>query len=158
MWKFSHTKKFSVQYFAEHKVSSFFPLEIISKLKNFANIKIVPKQSYSLYTNFPSVNILHHSLVSFSLVLIIFSCCCSYCLVAKSCDTMAVAHQAPLSMEFSSQEFWSGWPCPSPGDLPDPRMERRSPSLIAGSFFSIEEIPYSELEIFNVVKMSVIPT
>ena len=118
MWKFSHTKKFSVQYFAEHKVSSFFPLEIISKLKNFANIKIVPKQSYSLYTNFPSVNILHHSLVSFSLVLIIFSCCCSYCLVAKSCDTMAVAHQAPLSMEFSSHEYWSELSFPSPGIEP----------------------------------------
>ena len=31
-----------------------------------------------------------------------------------------VAHQAPLSMGFSRQEYWSGWPCPPPGDLPDP--------------------------------------
>ena len=31
-----------------------------------------------------------------------------------------VAHQAPLSMEFSRQEYWSGSPLPSPGDLPDP--------------------------------------
>ena len=31
-----------------------------------------------------------------------------------------VAHQAPPSMEFSRQEYWSGWPFPSPGDLPDP--------------------------------------
>ena len=34
-----------------------------------------------------------------------------------------VAHQAPLSMGFSRQEYWSGLPCPPPGDLPDPRME-----------------------------------
>ena len=33
------------------------------------------------------------------------------------------AHQAPLSMEFSGQEYWSGLPCPSPGDLPDSVIE-----------------------------------
>ena len=42
-----------------------------------------------------------------------------------------VAHQAPLSMEFSRQEYWSGLPCPSLGDLPDPGMEPRSPTLQA---------------------------
>ena len=36
-----------------------------------------------------------------------------------------VACQAPLSMGFSRQEYWSGLPCPSPGDLPDPGIERR---------------------------------
>ena len=40
-----------------------------------------------------------------------------------------VACQAPLSMEFSRQESWSGWPSPSPGDLPHPRIEPRSPAL-----------------------------
>ena len=34
-----------------------------------------------------------------------------------------VAHQAPLSMEFSRQEYWSGFPFSSPGDLPDPEIE-----------------------------------
>ena len=34
-----------------------------------------------------------------------------------------VAHQAPLSMGFSRQEYWNGLPCPPPGDLPSPRME-----------------------------------
>ena len=34
-----------------------------------------------------------------------------------------VAHQAPLSMGFSRQEYWSGVPCPPPGDLPDPGIE-----------------------------------
>ena len=42
-----------------------------------------------------------------------------------------VAHQAPLSMEFSRQEYWSGLPFPSPGDLPDPGIERGSPALQA---------------------------
>ena len=44
-----------------------------------------------------------------------------------------VAHQAPLSIEFSRQEFWSGLPFPPPGDLPDPRIELMSPALQADS-------------------------
>ena len=40
-----------------------------------------------------------------------------------------VAQQAPLSMEFSKQEYWRGLPCPPPGDLPNPRIEPRSPTL-----------------------------
>ena len=51
--------------------------------------------------------------------------CC--CLVTKACPTLAIAwtvvHQAPLSMEFSRQEYWSGLPFPSSGDLPDPGIE-----------------------------------
>jgi len=43
-----------------------------------------------------------------------------------------VAYQAPRSMEFSRQEYWSGLPFPSPGDLPNPGIEPRSPSLQAG--------------------------
>ena len=38
-----------------------------------------------------------------------------------------VARQAPLSMEFSGQEYWSGLPFPSPGDLPDPGIEPATP-------------------------------
>ena len=38
-------------------------------------------------------------------------------------------HQTPLSMEFSRQEYWSGVPCPPPGDLPNPGIEVRSPAL-----------------------------
>ena len=43
------------------------------------------------------------------------------------------AHQAPPSMGFSRQEHWSGLPFPSPGDLPDPGIEPRSPTLQADS-------------------------
>jgi len=44
-----------------------------------------------------------------------------------------VAHQAPLSMEFSRQEYWSGLPFPSPEDLPNPGIKPRSPALQADS-------------------------
>ena len=51
--------------------------------------------------------------------------------VAQSCPTLCdpwtVAHQAPPSMGFSRQEYWSGLPFPSPGDLPDAGIEPRSP-------------------------------
>ena len=47
-----------------------------------------------------------------------------------------VAHQAPLSMGFSRQEYWSGLPCPPAGDLPCPGIEPGSPAL-AGRYFSI---------------------
>ena len=43
------------------------------------------------------------------------------------------AHQPPLSMEFFRQEYWSGLSCPSPGDLPDPGIEPRSPASQADS-------------------------
>ena len=44
-----------------------------------------------------------------------------------------VAYQAPQSMEFSRQEYCSGLPFPSPGDLPNPGIEPRSPALQADS-------------------------
>ena len=44
-----------------------------------------------------------------------------------------VAYQAPLSMGFSRQEYWSGFPFPSPGDLPNPGIEPGSPALQADS-------------------------
>ena len=63
-------------------------------------------------------------------------------LVVKSCWTLAtpwtVAFQAPLSMGFFRQEYWSGLPFPSPGDLPDPGIKPVflvSPAL-AGRFFT----------------------
>ena len=58
-------------------------------------------------------------------------------LVAQSCptvcDLMDGSRQAPLSMGFSRYEYWSGWPFPSPGDLPDPRIGTGSPALQADS-------------------------
>ena len=49
-----------------------------------------------------------------------------------------VAHQAPLSMGFSKQEYWSGLPCPPPGDLLDPGIEPKSlvSPAVAAKFFT----------------------
>ena len=47
-----------------------------------------------------------------------------------------VAYQTPPSMGFSRQEYWSGLPFPSPGDLPDPGIEPRSPELEADALTS----------------------
>ena len=47
------------------------------------------------------------------------------------------AHQAPLSVGFSRQEYWSGFPSPSPGELLDPGIEPMS-SALAGGFFTTE--------------------
>ena len=47
-------------------------------------------------------------------------------------DCRTIAHKGPLSMGFSRQEYWSGLPCPSPGDLPNPGI-----SCIAGRFFTV---------------------
>ena len=60
-------------------------------------------------------------------------------LVAHLCLTMTpctVAHQAPLSMEFPRQEYWSGLLFPSPGNLPDPGFEPLCPALQAASLLS----------------------
>ena len=46
--------------------------------------------------------------------------------VQLSVTLWTVAHQAPLFMGFSMQEYWSGLPCPPPGDLPDPGIEPTS--------------------------------
>ena len=57
------------------------------------------------------------------------------CLCANSlqlcptlCDLTGLACQAPLSMKFSGQEYWSGLPCPPPGDPPDPGIKPVSPA------------------------------
>ena len=53
--------------------------------------------------------------------------------VAQSCPTLCdpMAYQTPPSLEFSRQEYWSGLPFPSPGDLPDPGIKPGSPALQA---------------------------
>ena len=62
--------------------------------------------------------------------------------VVQSCPTLcdpmdSSPHQAPPSIAFSRQEYWSGLPFPSPGNLSDPGIEPESPAL-AGRFFTTE--------------------
>ena len=49
-------------------------------------------------------------------------------------------HQDPLSMEFPRQEYWSGWPFPSPGDLPDSEIKPKFlvSAALVGRFFTTE--------------------
>ena len=56
------------------------------------------------------------------MLLVIWSC-------LTLCDPWTTAHQAPLSMEFSKQEYWSGLPFLSPVDLPNPQIKLGSPVL-----------------------------
>ena len=49
-----------------------------------------------------------------------------------------IAHQAPLSVGFFRKEYWSGLPCPPPGDLPDPgiKLSSLTSPALAGTFFT----------------------
>ena len=60
----------------------------------------------------------------------------SHSVVSDSATPWTVAHQAPPSMGFSRQEYWSGLPFPSPGDLPNPGIKPRSPTLQADALTS----------------------
>ena len=75
----------------------------------------------------------------------IFVCAQSLSPVWLFATPWTVAHQAPLPMGFSREEYWSGLPCPSPGHLPNPGIEPRSPALQADSLLS--ELP-GELYLF----------
>ena len=73
------------------------------------------------------------------------TCACS---VTWSCSVLwTVAHQAPLSMEFSRLEYWSVMPFPPPGDLPNPGIKSTSPSslALAGGFFTYLRNPLARL-------------
>ena len=89
--------------------------------------------------------------------------CCRVCPTVwpyGSCDPMVTARQAPLSTGFSRQEYWSGLPFPSPGDLPDPGTKTGSltstcigrqvlyhtcHTLNAGLVYSQQDKPHLEL-------------
>ena len=65
--------------------------------------------------------------------------CMLSCWVAShSLRPNGLVHRAPLSMELSRQEYWSGLPFPTPGAVPDPGIEPLSPSspVVAGEFFT----------------------
>ena len=72
------------------------------------------------------------------------------------CDRWTVAHQAPPSMGFSKQEYWSGLPFPSPGDLPGPGIELVYPALAHGFFpFEPPEKPMCTIIVsYGVVSLS----
>ena len=73
-------------------------------------------------------------------------------LVAPSCPTLVIAWtaacQVPLSMGFSRQEYWSGWQCPPPRDLPDIGIEPTSVTspALAGQFFTTSATREAQVE------------
>ena len=69
--------------------------------------------------------------------------CVSYSVVSDSLTPWTIARWAPLSIELSRQEYWSGLPLPSPRDLLDAGNEPGSPALQAGSLLrTIREALY----------------
>ena len=89
-------------------------------------MSIVQLFTLNLLTSFKSIDMLPGLLLSLS-----------YSVVSNSFVTPCIlAHQAPLSMGFPKQVYWSGLPFPSPGDLPDPGLEPIS--YLAGEFFTTE--------------------
>ena len=59
---------------------------------------------------------------------------------SNSATPWTIAHQAPLSMEFFKQEYWSRLSFPTPGDLPNPGTKSASPALAGGFFTSVSLI------------------
>ena len=73
------------------------------------------------------------------------------CVFVLSCSVVSdsfrphglyVAHQAPLSMGFSREEYWSGLSCPSPGDLPNPGIE---PASVVSLCWQVDSLPLRHL-------------
>ena len=71
-------------------------------------------------------------------------CACVLSHVQLCATPWTVAHQAPLSMGFFRQEYWSGLPCPPPGDLPNPGIKPVSLVSLAltGRFFTTSSTCY----------------
>ena len=73
-------------------------------------------------------------------------CVRTHSVISDSVTPWTVAHQVPLSMEFSRQEYWSGLSFPFPGDLPNPGIELASLASppLAGKFFT--PVPLGKLK------------
>ena len=61
---------------------------------------------------------------------------CTFAQCLTFCNPWTVAHQAPLSLGFPRQEYWSGLPFPFPGVLPNPGIKLKAPALASGFFTS----------------------
>ena len=83
-----------------------------------------PRSSFSRACFFISSQIYH-------ILPNVHTCKLSFSRVWLFATPWTIAHQAPLSMGFSGPEYWSGLPCPPPGDLPDPGIKPMSPVALA---------------------------
>ena len=88
-------------------------------------------------------------------------CVCVCVFVLDSATPWTVAHQAPLSTGFPRQQYWSGLPFPTPGDLPDPRIKPMSPVSPELQAHSLPAEPFGKpiyiYEIFSHKKNEFLP-
>ena len=93
------------------------------------------KYGWNPITNFIRLYKLYKVFFSFFLLYFTYGniyvsmCACVLSCIYLFSTPWTVTHKAPLSMEFSRQEYWSGLSFPPPGDLPNPRIELRSTSM-----------------------------
>ena len=90
-----------------------------------------PDPEERLVTLYKPLRFVHHGYRVFCSEIVSYLCC--FCSVTQFsltlCNPVSVAHQSPLSLGFSRQEYWSGLPFPSPGDPPVPGIEPESLAL-----------------------------
>ena len=147
-WWGLHVLKYLDSAQADRVISSFLKINFywdIPALQHCVNFCCTVKRIgyryihvYLLFFGFPS-HLCHHRalsripcIIQYVLISYLFYVCVSCSVVSESFLTMwTTAHQAPLSKEFSRQEYWSGLPFLSLGDLHDPGIEPRSPVLQA---------------------------
>ena len=126
-----------------HLLLDFCLLEVL-KITDSVSLQVIDRFIFSF---FPGSVLRHYTfleLCAFLLrlsVLLEYNCCCMLSHFSRGqlfVTLWTTAHQSPLSMEFSRQEYWSGLPFPPPGDLPDPGIELMSlvSPAWAGGFFT----------------------
>ena len=91
------------------------------------------------------VQVRSHMSLRKSLLDIDIDMCVSHSVMSDFATPWTIVHQASLSLEFSRQEYWSGLPFPSSGDLPDPEIEPGSPALQVNSL--LLEPPGKQIDI-----------
>ena len=137
-----------VHEFPKHPVSRIEPrLEFVSYMIVYMFQCHSPKSSHHLpLPQSPKVHSIH--LFVYHLTNDHYTFCENWKWKSLSHARLFVAPWTPLSMEFSRQEYWGGLPFPSPGDLPDPGTEPRSPALQADSLPS-EPPGYTEIHSYS---------
>ena len=113
---------------------------------NVTYLKAVRGQSQIFHRAFPQRDFLSPTQLKCTIILL-------WSVVSDSVTPWTVAHQAPLSIEFSRQDYWSGLPYPSPGGLPDPGSEPAclASPILAGRFLpAAPDIPRAEKSSYGV--------
>ena len=103
-------------------------VELLETKQEEAASSFFPRAFWTLYV-FADLNFFYLKKVQSAIMLVLNH-------IRLFATPWTVAHQAPLSMEFSRQKYWNGWPFPSPRGLPHPGIEPGSPALQADSLLS----------------------